>query len=55
MSMEDLGLNGELAEEWTTFTRLLSKDVNWLCDEDNELMWTWNKAMGVLSTKLPLI
>lgn len=55
MSMEDLGLNGELAEEWTTFTILLSQNVNWLCDEDNELVWTWNKAMGVLSTKLPLI
>jgi hypothetical protein len=51
-STDDLGLNGALVDEWRAYTNLLSHNAIRLRDEDDELVWSWNKINVIMSTKL---
>jgi hypothetical protein len=51
-STEDLGLQGDLAEEWRLYVNLLNHNAICLKDSNDELSWSINKSLWVLTTKL---
>jgi hypothetical protein len=49
---KDLGLKIYLEIEWRAFTRLLSHNAIFLLDEEDRLVWTWNRDFGTITAKL---
>jgi hypothetical protein len=52
LSEEELGLMGVLEGEYRSYTQTLTHNGIFVCDEDDELVWTWNRASRTLIAKL---
>ena len=51
MFVVDLGLDG-LVTEWNSFVTTLNNIKIKLTDEDDTLVWSWNKGNGQLNAKM---
>jgi hypothetical protein len=47
----DLGLEGDLASEWDSYTLMLRCSGVSLRNEEDTILWTWNKSLGVVTVK----
>ena len=52
MSAETLNLQGNLAEEWTSFVNILNHSAITLSEDEDQLRWTKNSGPGDYTVKL---